>query len=98
MGRSQDRNFSLSNLFPVSIPHFVIPGYQHPAILMAESNHLGILYVLPSAAVLIAEPFGKSLDGESSRSKTHCDRFGGETLVEEQNAFLTPLFDVGQCG
>lgn len=64
---------------------------------MAEFDDLWVEYVLQWTAILVFEPLGKSLDGEPRCSESGRYRLSRKTLVEEQNAFLTPLFDVPQC-
>ncbi len=63
---------------------------------MAKTDDFRIFYVLSELAVPVSKPLVESLYSETCRSETRGDRFGCEAFVKEQNAFLTPLFDVYQ--
>jgi hypothetical protein len=61
------------NFDTMHVPHFVIPGYEHPTVLVAKTDNLRILYILPNAAVRTHKPLGKSLDCKPGRPEANSD-------------------------
>jgi len=85
------------DFLPMGVFHLVIFCKKKPAVLVTKANDFRIFDVLLFLARCVFEPFGKSLHGESSRPQTSGYRLSREAIVEKENAFLTPLFDVCQC-
>ena len=50
---------------------------------MAEADDFWVFDVAPDLAVLIPEPFGKSLNCKSRRPKADSYRFGREAFVQK---------------
>ena len=76
VGRGEYHNFCVLDFSTVSILHFVVPRHKHPAIFMTETDDFWVFHVPPDLAVLVSEPFRKSLDGESGRPQADSHGFG----------------------
>jgi len=53
--------------------HFVISGYEHPAVFVAKPNNFRVFYVSANVAVRIHKPLGKSLDCKTRRPEANGD-------------------------
>jgi hypothetical protein len=79
----QDRHVRTLNLPTVEILHLVIPGYEHPSVLMAKMDDFRILHVLSELAIRTSKPFMESLYSETCRSEACSDGLGCEAFVKE---------------
>jgi hypothetical protein len=42
--------------------HFMIPGYEQPAVPVTKADDLGIFYIATHLAIVVLEPFGEPLN------------------------------------
>lgn len=97
VSRGEDRYICAGYFATMSVLHLMVSRDEEPSVLGAEINNLGVGNVIPLPPAFIFEPLRKPLHGESGSSQTNSDRLSRKAVIEKKNAFLTPLFDVGQC-